>query len=1124
MQEETTANNLDIENNKEEIPFIHLRTHSHYSLLKSLPQTKHLVKKAKEYGMPSLALTDYNNMYGAIEFYKACKDNDIKPILGAEIDFRSENNYKKKYKLVFLAKNLSGYKSLMHLVSLANIKDRIEPHINEKDLKENFNKDSNLIILSGGGDGEISDILAKENFEKAKKYIENFENIFGEKSFYLEIVPQDYFDFAEKIKNNTIKFAKEFLKEEWRLVATQNSHYISDNDKSAHKVLFNIHGEEEDNNIYSSKFSKWDYSFIDTKKAENIFKELKEKHNINILKNNFVLAESINIEIELGKWHFPNIAKDYEEEMNTGKTLDDVLKRLGEEGIEKREIIDERKKDVLDRLYYELEIIKNKGYAPYFLVVYDLLKYASLNGILTNIRGSVAGSMTTYLLQITKCDPLIYQIPFERFLNPERPSAPDIDMDYADDRRDEMIDYVRRKYGDHNVAQIGTFGTMLARGAVKDVARAMKYPYSLGDKISKLIPMPKQGFPVFIDTAIKEVEELKIMYDTEREVQTIIDMAKKVEGLVRHIGVHAAGVVIAPDNIENYSPIQYDPKGEGKIITQYDMHSVDENNAGLLKFDFLGIRNLTILKTAINFVKNEYDIDIDIENIDLEDKKTFEILSRGETMGLFQLNGSGMTKFLKDLRPSSIYDINAMVALYRPGPINNIPIYIERKHNPKLVSYLYDDKNLREILEKTFGVLVYQDDLLLMSIKIAGYSWGEADKFRKAVGKKIPEEMQKQKEKFINGCINYSGWPEKKARELWDWIEPFAAYGFNKAHSASYGRVAYQTAFMKANYPFAFMTAILTEESGDIDKISEIVSECKRMKINVLPPDVNESFGGFKIVPLTPDRVPPELQRMAQGGTNGFTPPSGAGGTEAIRFGLYTIKNLGANIADAIINEREKSGKYKNLEDFINRINHKDLNRKSLESLIMCGAMDKFGERNEMIFNIEDLLEYHKKHTKDNSGQNNLFNLFEENTNTSSFKLKKCIAANQTEKLKWEKELIGCYVSGSPLDKWSSKLLDRTVNIKNILEEANADVADNKNIKLPALIEKIKITKTKQGDFMALLKISDLSAQFEVAVFPKIYKNIKSKIIVNTPLLFIGKVSNKNGEKTMVVDNIEEMK
>ncbi len=1082
-------------------PFIHLRTHSHFSILKSLPKIKELISKAEEYKMPFLALTDYNNMHGAIEFYKACKAKNIKPILGVELDYKHENNSKKKYKLVFLAKNNNGYESLMSLVSLANLKDQKNPHIIFKDLKDNFNKDSGLIILSGGGDGEISDLLVKSNFEKAKNLINKFEEIFGEKSFYLEIVPQEYFNYFKEIKKHTLEFAKEFLKEEFRIIATQNSHYLSDNDKSAHKILFSIHGEPEDDELYQYKFNRDDFSFINSKKAEDIFGDIKTDYNIDIFKNTYNLAESLNCEIELGKWHFPNIAKDYEKDLNEGKTLDDVLRNLAVEGMVKQNIEESRKEEVLKRLDYELDIIKTKGYAPYFLVVYDLLKYAADNGILTNIRGSVAGSMATYLLQITKCDPLIYQIPFERFLNPERPSAPDIDMDYADNRRDEMIDYVREKYGKKNVAQIGTFGTMLARGAVRDVARAMKYPYTLGDKISKLIPMPKQGFPVFIDTALEEVEEFKNLYDTEREVQIIVDMAKKVEGLVRHIGVHAAGVVISPTKVEKFSPLQWDPKGEGKIITQYDMHSVDEDNAGLLKFDFLGIRNLTILKTSLNLVKERYGKEIDIEKIDLEDKKTFELLSRGETMGLFQLNGSGMTKFLKDLKPSTIFDINAMVALYRPGPINNIPIYIERKHNPKLVTYLYDDANLKEILEKTFGVLVYQDDLLLMAIKIAGYTWGEADKFRKAVGKKIPEEMQKQKVKFIEGCINHSKWPRAKAEELWHWIEPFAAYGFNKAHSASYGRVAYQTAFMKANYPVAFITAILTEESGDIDKISEIISEAERMKIQILPPNVNYSLGGFSIVENEKDKLY----------------------GEAIRFGLYTIKNLGGNIADAIIKERKRKGIYKNLEDFIHRVNHKDLNRKSLEALIKCGAMDDFGERKQMLENIDSILEYHKKHIKDNKEQENLFDLFGD-SEVMSFTLRPSKEASKEEKLNWEKELLGCYISGTPLDKWRDTIVSRKINIKNILEEANGDVLENRTVTFPALIEKIKITKTRQGDHMALLKISDTTSQFEVAVFPKTYKILREKIKAFKPLAFIGKVVKRNGSITLAVENIQELR
>ena len=1106
--EEILKNEIETEKN---IPFIHLRCHSQYSILKALPKIKNLINKAVDFNFPSLALTDYNNMYGALEFYTKAKEKNIKPILGVEFDFITEENPKKKYKLILLAKNNLGYKNLLKIVSEVNLKHEKNLHLDKDILKEFLKGDeSGIIALSGGDEANLNEYLIKKNFEKAKEIFQDYEKYFGENNFYFEISPQEFVDYKKEILENTIYFVKDFLKKPELLIWTQNPHYLNEGDKAAQKILFNIHGEEEDNSIYQYKFSKNDFSFADTNKTKTLIENLFQKYNLekelknfDFIKNNFQVNEKINIEIELGKWHFPDISKDFQKELKAGKTFDDILKDLAIEGIEKRKIIEERKKDVLERLDYELNIIKIKGYAPYFLVVYDLIRYARENGILTNIRGSVAGSMTTYLLQITKCDPLIYQIPFERFLNPERPSAPDIDMDFADDRRDDVINYVRQKYGEKSVAQIVTFGTMQARGAIKDTARAMKYPYTIGDKLSKMVPMPKQGFPVTIDSAINDIEDLKKMYETDRETQTILDMSKKVEGLVRHVGIHAAGVVISPTNITDFSPIQYDPKGERKIITQYDMHYVDETNAGLLKFDFLGIRNLTILKTALNIVRERYDIDLDIENIPLDEEKTFKMLSTGGTMGVFQLASTGMTKFLKDLRPSTIYDINAMVALYRPGPIENIPTYIERKHNPKLVSFLYDDKNLKEILEKTFGVLVYQDDLLLMSIKLAGYSWGEADKFRKAVGKKIPEEMVKQKDKFISGCVSFSKWPQKKAEELWEWIAPFAAYGFNKAHSASYGRVAYQTAFMKANYTIAYMTAILTEESGDIDKIGEIVRECLRLKIKILKPDVNFSFGGFSIVKDEEDILY----------------------KENIRFGLYTIKNLGKNIADSIIAERKENGKFKNIEDFIDRIHHKDLSKKSMEALIMCGAMDDFGERNELLFNLENILEYHKKNTKDNKNQNNLFTMFEVNDldKKSSFIFKKTSPATISQKLVWEKEFVGCYFSGSPLDKWKEKIEKRNVNIENILTEANQEVKDGKNISLPALIEKIKVTKTKNGEYMALLKISDLSGQFEVAVFPKSYKLLKNKIEENKPLLFVGRVASKNEEKTMVIEDIKEM-
>jgi DNA polymerase-3 subunit alpha len=599
-----------------------------------------------------------------------------------------------------------------------------------------------------------------------------------------------------------------------------------------------------------------------------------------------------------------------------------------------------------------------------------------------------------------------------------------------------------------------------------------------------MIPLPKQGFPVTIGGALRDIPELKELYDTDREVQEILDMAQKVEGCARHISVHAAGTVISPLPLWEFTPIQKDPKG-GKIITQYDMYTIED--AGLLKFDFLGIRNLTILGDAITLTKERYGIDVDIENISLEDEKTFAMLARGETMGLFQLNGGGMTRYLKELKPTTIFDINAMVALYRPGPLEMIPEYIKRKHDPSLVTYL--DPRLEPILDQSFGVIVYQDDVMLIAIHLAGYSWLEADKLRKAMGKKIPAEMQAQKEKLLEGFLEH-GLSAKKSQELWSLIEPFAAYGFNKAHAASYGRVAYQTAYMKANFPIAYMTAILSNESGDVEKISEIVSECKRMGIVVLPPDVNQSEGGFSVVLNTE-------------------------GQEEIRFGLYTIKNLGVDIADAIIKERNQNGPFTTFENFIRRITHKNLNKKSLEALTMCGALDAFLERNEILANIENILEFHKHVVKDNILQNSLF----ENHHESSFVMKKVTPASQKEKLRWEKELLGLFVSGFPLDPWKEKIQARNLDI----EKVHTTIPDGKEVSLAVIIESIRVTVTKKGDKMALLSLRDYEGAIEVAVFPETYKRYQHIIIQDTPLVLRGKTATRNGEKTIVIDEIKAL-
>ncbi len=1038
--------------------FINLRNHSHYSLLKALPKISELVKYAKTNNATALALTDYNNMYGTIEFFSTCKKENIKPIIGSEITIKVQDRF---FKLVLIAKTSEGYKNLMELISVINVEDPLNPFATDEILKKYA---EGIIALSGGYWGDVNNFLLIDN-DLAKKRIDFYKEIF-KSNYYLEINPQRLLDNSSILREKTIVFAKQ---ENIPLVATANSHYLDINDKSAQKVLFLVHGDEQSKLEYAELFQKDTFAYLTDREAQELFKDVPEA-----ITNTSLIADSCTLEIPLGKWVFPAI------ESKNG--YDDDLRDLAYKGLQVRNM--SLTEAVKTRLDYELKVIADKGYSPYFLVVYDLLRFARENSILTNIRGSVAGSLVTYLLQITKCDPFVYKLPFERFLNPERPSAPDIDMDYADTRRDDVIDYARRKYGINNVAQIGTFGTMMARGAVRDVARALKYPYIVGDRISKLIPPPRQGFPVTIAGAIEEVPELKALHDTDREAQEILDMAQRVEGCARHISVHAAGTVISPSPLWDFTPVQKDPKG-GKIITQYDMYTIED--AGLLKFDFLGIRNLTILGDAIKITKERYNVDVDIEAIPLDDKKTFEMLARGETMGLFQLNGSGMTRFLKELKPTTIFDINAMVALYRPGPLEMIPEYIRRKQNPSLVTYL--DQRLEPILDQSFGVIVYQDDVMLIAIHLAGYSWLEADKLRKAMGKKIPAEMQAQKEKLHEGFLEH-GLSEKKSQELWSLIEPFAAYGFNKAHAASYGRVAYQTAYMKAHFPVAYMTAILTNESGDVEKISEIVSECKRMGVNVLPPDINTSEGGFSII--TTD------------------------GKEEIRFGLYTIKNLGTDISDAIIEERKKAGPYTSFENFIKRVTHKNLNRKSLEALTMCGALDAFGERNQILFNLEGILDYHKHVVKENVLQGSLFG---DIGGAGTFSMKKTTPATKKQRLSWEKELLGLFVSGFPLDPWKEKIQERGVTISKV----HHDIKDGTEVTLASIIEVCKITVTKKGDKMALLRLRDYEDFIEVAVFPETYRRYKDLCIIDSPLIFRGKVSTRNNEKTIVIDEIRQL-
>lgn len=1061
--------------------FTHLHVHSHYSLLDGLSKVEDLVKKAKEFGMSALALTDHGAMYGAIDFYKACKKADIKPIIGVEAYMANRTRFdrdatidNKRYHLTLLARNLQGYKNLMKMTSRAHIEGfYYKPRI-DKELLKQFAE--GLIILSGCPGSEFINLLRERKNDQAKELIHYYISCVGKDYVFLEIMNHtevaDLDWYLELLP--TIKMIGQEL--DIPLVATWDSHYLCTDDAPAHDTLLKI-------NTGGNTFKMdGNWSFINQQTACEIFKDYPEA-----IANTKKVADLVDIEIDTTSWFFPSFP------IPEGETYDSVLRKMVFEGIIERDLT--KTPELLERVEYELKTISDKGYSSYFLCVADFMKNSWEMGIFNQTRGSAAGSLVAYLTGISNMNPLQYGLLFERFLNPDRPSLPDIDMDFADNRRDDIITYARQKYGDEAVAQIGTFGTMAARGAVRDVARALGYPYSLGDKISKMIPMGSQGFAMTLDRALSEEAELKDLYDTDNQVREIIDMAKKIEGNVRHISVHAAGVVISPTgHVDDFSPIQLDPKGEGKVITQYDMYSGErEGIINLPKFDFLGLRNLTILKEAVDRVQKIRGITIDIEKIPLDDKPTYELFGRGETVSVFQFGSSGMQKWLKELQPSNLEDLIAMASLYRPGPMAFIPDYIERKHDPSKIKYL--DQRMEPILKNTYGIIVYQEDVMRMATDLAGYTRGESDKFRKAVGKKIPEEMAKQKSRFIDGCID-NGMKKEVAQELWEMIETFAAYGFNKSHSAVYALLAYRTAYLKANFPAEYMTAVLTVESDNLDTVTEMINESKRMGFQILPPDINESFSDFSVV------VEDEVV------------------TNKIRFGLGSIKNFGNEIGKAIIHERKKNGPYKNLEDFLTRVLHRNLNKKSLEALIMCGALDSFGDRGVMLANMDILLNFNKMlHAESSTGSDSLFAELDD-APKARLVLQEASPIPRKEMLAWEKELLGQYVSGHPLDAY-----------KELFERNNADIRKIKQDKfinatqtIAGIIEDVREIYTKKNEKMAFIKIKDLYDTIECVAFPKTFMTIRAFCLTEKLVVIKGKVSDRNGEFSILIDDMKELK
>ncbi len=1047
--------------------FVHLHVHSHYSLLNGLTQIKPLVKTAKERGFKALALTDYGVMYGAIEFYQTCLKEGIKPIVGFEA-YLVNKNEEIIYNLILLAENFNGYQNLMRLSSWGHLyglyKDK--PCLNKEILKK---YSQNIIALSGPIEGEIPQALKKGDYNKAKQLVLDYKQIFTDNNFYLELQDHPEIEGQMQVNIDLIRLSKETQTD---LVVTRDVHYLNPNEAEAQDILRCI-----DEGWTVNQTNRENKRHIDRSlnTAEDIYSRF--RHIPEALENTVKIADKINLEIPLGIWHFAPV------ELPPGKTADDVLREKAYENLPK--FFDPITTEVKERLNYELDVIKTKGYSPYFLCVADYVHYAKSHGIVQTTRGSSAGSLVSYVIGITTVDPIRFKLPFERFLNPYRPSPPDIDTDFADDRREDMIEYVTKKYGSDKVAQIITFGTMAARASIRDVGRVLGYSYSFCDQVAKLIPIGSQGFHMTIDKALEEEPDLKKLYDSNPEVKKLLDLARKVEGCARHTSIHAAGVVISPTPLTDFTPVQKETGGD-KIITQYEMHSVE--SAGVLKMDFLGIRNLSILGKAVEIVEKTTGEKVDIYSLPLDDKETFEMLSRGETMGTFQLSGSGMTRWLKELRPTRIDDLMAMIALFRPGPMAIIPEYIARKQGKKPVTYYHP--KMEKFLDKSYGLLVYQDDLLFTAIELAGYDWTTVDKFRKAVGKKIPEEMAKQHVIFVDGCQKHSGMTKAEAEKIWTLFEPFQGYGFNKAHAASYGIVAYQTSYMKAHFPVQYMTAVLQAESGDADKVFAIVNECRRLGIEVLPPDVNESFKNFAMV-------------------------SKPGERGRIRFGLNAIKNVGEHICEVIYRERKENGHYKSLEDFLERINDKDLNKKSIESLAKAGALDCFGyDRQILVDNIDNILNYLKQHRENlQTNQDSLFSVANiEITNKVLIKQTKRISLEQ--KLRWEKELLGIYLSDHPFSFYAQKLKGYLTNLNQVEETER-----NKWLAVGGVIEKAKKKITKNGGIMMFVTLVDTSGILEILVFPKTYEKTKDIWQEGQIVCVTGKSPAEEGETKIFAEN-----
>nr|WP_051411177.1 DNA polymerase III subunit alpha [Acetivibrio clariflavus] len=1081
--------------------FVHLHVHTEYSLLDGANRIKDLIKRTKELGMDSIAITDHGVMYGVVEFYKEAVSSGIKPILGCEVYTAKRTRHDKQGAvdsdpghLVLLAKNNQGYKNLMKIVSIGFTEGfYYRPRI-DFEVLERYSE--GLIALSACLSGDVPKALLNNDFEKAKEIAQKYSGIFGKDNFYLEI-QSNGIEEQRYVNSQLIKLSKETG---IPLVATNDAHYLRKEDARAHEILLCIQTGKSINDEDRMKFPTEDFYVKSPEEMEEFFKNIPEA-----ISNTVKIAEMCNVELEFGKLHLPKFG------VPDDKDAYEYLKELCYDGLKRH--YGENIEDKIDRLEYELSVIKQMGYVDYFLIVSDFIRYAKDRGIPVGPgRGSAAGSLVAYCLGITNIDPLKYNLLFERFLNPERITMPDIDIDFCYERRQEVIDYVVRKYGEDKVSQIITFGTMAARGAIRDVGRALDIPYNEVDVIAKMIPMQ---IGMSIDKALEINPELRARYEQDSKVKELIDTARLFEGMPRHASTHAAGVVISKEPITNYVPLN---RNDECITTQFPMGQLEE--IGLLKMDFLGLRTLTVIKDAVDLIYENHNVKIDIDRIDMNDSKVFKLIGEGKTAGVFQLESAGMTQFMKELMPTSLEDVIAGISLYRPGPMDQIPRYLKNKNNPSEVKY--DHPLLENILNVTYGCMVYQEQVMQIVRDLGGYSMGRSDLVRRAMAKKKASVMEQERKNFIygiddekgniivKGCIR-NGVDEAVANKIFDEMMDFASYAFNKSHAAAYAVVAYQTAWLKCYYPLEFMAALLNSFLGSSDRISQYVYECKTLNIEVLPPDINESQMKFTVV-------------------NG-----------KIRFGLAAVKNVGENAVKSIIEERKARGPFKNFRDFCDRIDTREVNKRCVESLIKCGAFDSMGVyRSKLIAVFEKMLDGIAQTKKRNmEGQMSLFEMSIAGNEKSIYGESALYEDNDIYPdikeypnkmlLSMEKEMLGLYISGHPLSEFDEEI-KRTVTLYSsdlniysnqseepYLMDNYKNISDGMNVVVGGIITSKKTKTTKNNNLMAFLTLEDLYGIMEVIVFPTVLEKYAKFIIEENIVLIKGRISIKEEEQPKII-------